>query len=128
MDGLLWRLIKGLITSHISLFDVDDRMLAMHNARLDEKQLRLPKSLRASLQAVSDDFGSWTSPGGMCLDWVAGRPCPAVAKHEGHADPEENGQSACRSAFVGPYKMDSIVRHLGVALEGACTISETIKI
>ena len=40
----------------VRLFDVDESVLAMHNARLDEKLTLLPKSVRASKQEVNDDF------------------------------------------------------------------------
>jgi transcriptional regulator with XRE-family HTH domain len=40
----------------VRLFDVDDRTLAIHNARLDEKLTLLPKSVRHSRQEVDDDF------------------------------------------------------------------------
>lgn len=38
------------------LLDVDDRTLAMHNARLEEKLTLLPKSVRHSRQEIDDDF------------------------------------------------------------------------
>ncbi len=40
----------------VRLFDFDDRTLAMHSARLDEKLTLLPKSVRTSKQEVDDDF------------------------------------------------------------------------
>ncbi|KEO60017.1 helix-turn-helix transcriptional regulator [Thioclava indica] len=40
----------------VRLFEFDDRTLAMHNARLDEKLTLLPKSVRHSRQEVDDDF------------------------------------------------------------------------
>lgn len=40
----------------VRLFEFDDRTLAMHNARLDEKLTLLPKSVRPSRQEVDDDF------------------------------------------------------------------------
>ena len=40
----------------VRLFEFDDRTLAMHNARLDEKLTLLPKSVRPSKQEVDDDF------------------------------------------------------------------------
>ena len=40
----------------VRLFEFDDRRLAMHNARLDEKLTLLPKSVRPSNQEVDDDF------------------------------------------------------------------------
>ncbi|MFC2966851.1 helix-turn-helix transcriptional regulator [Acidimangrovimonas pyrenivorans] len=40
----------------VRLFEFDDRTLAMHNARLDEKLTLLPKSVRSSRQEVDDDF------------------------------------------------------------------------
>ena len=40
----------------VRLFEFDDRTLAMHNARLDEKLTLLPKSVRTSKQEVDDDF------------------------------------------------------------------------
>lgn len=40
----------------VRLFEYDERTLAMHNARLDEKLTLLPKSVRPSKQEVDDDF------------------------------------------------------------------------
>ena len=40
----------------VHLFEYDERTLAMHNARLDEKLTLLPKSVRPSSQEVDDDF------------------------------------------------------------------------
>lgn len=40
----------------VRLFDFDERALAMHNARLDEKLTLLPKSVRPAKQEVDDDF------------------------------------------------------------------------
>lgn len=40
----------------VRLFDLDERTLAMHAARLDEKLALLPKSVRPSRQQVDDDF------------------------------------------------------------------------
>ena len=40
----------------VRLFEYDERTLAMHNARLDEKLTLLPKSVRPSSQEVDDDF------------------------------------------------------------------------
>lgn len=40
----------------VRLFEFDDRTLAMHNARLDEKLTLLPKSVRPSRKEVDDDF------------------------------------------------------------------------
>jgi len=40
----------------VRLFEFDERTLAMHNARLDEKLTLLPKSVRPSKQEVDDDF------------------------------------------------------------------------
>lgn len=40
----------------VRLFEYDERTLAMHNARLDEKLTLLPKSVRPSRQEVDDDF------------------------------------------------------------------------
>ena len=40
----------------VRLFYFDDRTLAMHSARLDEKLTLLPKSVRTSKQEVDDDF------------------------------------------------------------------------
>lgn len=40
----------------VRLFEYDERTLAMHNARLDEKLTLLPKSVRPSNQEVDDDF------------------------------------------------------------------------
>ena len=37
------------------LFDYDERMLQMHNARLDEKLTLLPKSVRHTVKKVDDD-------------------------------------------------------------------------
>jgi len=40
----------------VRLFEYDERTLAMHNARLDEKLTLLPKAVRPSSQEVDDDF------------------------------------------------------------------------
>ncbi|MDR5886509.1 helix-turn-helix transcriptional regulator [Vreelandella janggokensis] len=40
----------------VSLFDVDERTLAIHNAHLEDKLTLLPKSVRPSKQEVDDDF------------------------------------------------------------------------
>ncbi len=40
----------------VRLFEFDDPILRMHNARLDEKLTLLPKSVRASGSKVDDDF------------------------------------------------------------------------
>lgn len=40
----------------VRLFEFDERTLAMHNARLDEKLTLLPKSVRPSGREVDDDF------------------------------------------------------------------------
>ncbi len=40
----------------IRLFGLDDRTLAMHDARLDEKLTLLPKRVRSSRRKVDDDF------------------------------------------------------------------------
>ncbi len=40
----------------VRLFEYDERTLAMHNARLDEKLTLLPKSVRPSVKEVDDDF------------------------------------------------------------------------
>ena len=40
----------------VLLFKFDERTLAMHNARLDEKLTLLPKSVRSSGREVDDDF------------------------------------------------------------------------
>lgn len=40
----------------VRLFDFDERTLAMHDARLDEKLTLLPKIVRPSRQEVDDDF------------------------------------------------------------------------
>ncbi len=40
----------------VRLFEFDDRTLAMHNARLDEKLTLLPKSVRRRRQEIDDDF------------------------------------------------------------------------
>lgn len=46
--------IAALVGVH--LFDLDDRSLQMHNARLDEKLTLLPKRVRHHKQEVDDDF------------------------------------------------------------------------
>jgi len=40
----------------VRLFQYDERTLAMHNARLDEKLTLLPQSVRPSGKEVDDDF------------------------------------------------------------------------
>ena len=40
----------------VRLFEYDERTLAMHNARLDEKLTLLPKSVRPSVKELDDDF------------------------------------------------------------------------
>ena len=40
----------------VRLFEYDQRTLAMHNARLDEKLTLLPKSVRPSIKELDDDF------------------------------------------------------------------------
>jgi len=40
----------------VRLFQYDDRTLAMHHARLDEKLTLLPRSVRTSGKEVDDDF------------------------------------------------------------------------
>lgn len=40
----------------VRLFDFDDRTLAMHHARLEEKLTLLPKRVRHGTQEVDDDF------------------------------------------------------------------------
>ena len=40
----------------VRLFGEDDRTLAMHQARLDEKLTLLPKSVRPAKRDVDDDF------------------------------------------------------------------------
>src|SRR5690554_5584596 len=40
----------------VRLFESDDTALHIENARLDEKLALLPKSVRASLRQVDDDF------------------------------------------------------------------------
>lgn len=40
----------------IRLFDYDERMVQMHNARLDEKLTLLPRSVRNAVKEVDDDF------------------------------------------------------------------------
>lgn len=40
----------------VHLFDYDERVLRIHNARLDEKLTLLPKSVRQTPKPVDDDF------------------------------------------------------------------------
>lgn len=40
----------------VRLFDYDERMLQMHNARLEEKLTLLPKSVRQTVKYIDDDF------------------------------------------------------------------------
>ncbi|MDF2365656.1 helix-turn-helix domain-containing protein [Sneathiella sp.] len=40
----------------VRLFQVDDRTLQMHNARLDEKLTLLPQSVRPARREVDDEF------------------------------------------------------------------------
>ncbi|MCV3766665.1 helix-turn-helix transcriptional regulator [Rhizobium sp. TRM95796] len=40
----------------VRLFDADDKILALQEARLDEKLTLLPKSVRHGKQEVDDDF------------------------------------------------------------------------
>ncbi len=45
----------------VRLFEPDERTLAVHNARLDEKLTLLPKSVRPPRQEVDDDFQAQTT-------------------------------------------------------------------
>ncbi|CDZ55620.1 Transcriptional regulator, XRE family [Neorhizobium galegae bv. orientalis] len=40
----------------LRLFEYDERMLQVHNSRLDEKLTLLPKSVRHTVREVDDDF------------------------------------------------------------------------
>ncbi len=40
----------------VRLFEYDERTLAMHKARLDEKLTLLPKSVRPKSREINDDF------------------------------------------------------------------------
>ncbi|CDZ32413.1 Transcriptional regulator, XRE family [Neorhizobium galegae bv. officinalis] len=40
----------------LRLFESDERMLQVHNSRLDEKLTLLPKSVRHAVKEVDDDF------------------------------------------------------------------------
>lgn len=40
----------------VRLFDYDERVLQLHNARLDDKLTLLPKSVRRKVKDIDDDF------------------------------------------------------------------------